>query len=702
MREALRGIVVFAGTLEGRRLSECLAEAGIRHTVCVATEYGEIVMKESPLVRVKKGRMGREEMEAFLEEGKFGVAVDATHPFAEEVTQNIKAAVEGMDRQGAGISYLRLRREETGERGSDVVYFETSGECAKALESTPGNILLTTGSKELSKYCTSEEIRRRLYVRVLPGVESILACMEQGICGKQIIAMQGPFTEEMNEAMLRQYKISCLVTKESGASGGYPEKRKAAGRMGVQVFVIGRPKEEEGDCFSGICHKLEKLCGKRMDRKGRMEIVLAGIGMGHRDCLTKEAEKAIGEADILLGAERMLEAVYSGAEKHPFYRAEQILFYLQELQEKNTWMEQKKIVVLFSGDSGFYSGCRSVYEALEKEILGGRLWASLRVMPGISSVSYLSSRIGESYQDATVYSMHGKEGRDLVRRISGSKAAFLLTSGAGDVNRLGRMLMEAGMEECEVIVGYRLSYEEERIEKRTPAECLEIREEGLYTCLVKNPYAVKRKLTHGMPDRVFLREVYSDSLEMEPDRTIPMTKEEVREVSICKLRLREGAVVYDIGSGTGSIAVEIAALSEGIQVYAVERRPEAVSLIEKNKKKFGFPNISVIEATAPEGLSGLPVASHALIGGSGGRLKEILTVLWQMNPGMRVVLHAVSMETIGEIKKMLSAFGIEGEEIVQLQVNRVKKAGRYHMMQAENPVWICAFDFGGLGGKRIK
>ncbi|MBD5445426.1 MAG: precorrin-6y C5,15-methyltransferase (decarboxylating) subunit CbiE, partial [Lachnospiraceae bacterium] len=479
---------------------------------------------------------------------------------------------------------------------------------------------------------------------------------------------------------------SCLVTKESGASGGYPEKLEAAKRTGTKVFVIGRPEDGEGYSYAEICDRIEEIYGKRFRRENKMDIILVGIGMGAEDCLTKEVERAISEADILLGAERMLENFSPKLEKQPFYQAEQIIPYLQE---KNLFMENKKVVILFSGDSGFYSGCRSIYAALEKEIRKGSLKASLRILPGISSVAYLASCIGESYHDADVYSIHGKRIGSLVQRIKNHHKTFLLTSGVKDVNWLGELLKEADMPECEIITGYQLSYEEQRIEKHTPSECCELDEDGLYTCMVRNPYAVKRKLTHGIADKEFIR-----------DR-VPMTKEEVREVGICKLKLHEGAIVYDIGSGTGSIAVEIAGLSENIQVYAVEQKQEAVSLIEKNKKKFGMDNVTVIKAKAPEGLSELPRATHAFIGGSSGRLKKILNTLRHINPNMRIVVTAVSMETICEMKEILSMDGmIKDKEVVQLQVSRAEKTGSHHLMKSENPVWIFAFNLTGeAGGK---
>nr|MDE7284090.1 precorrin-6y C5,15-methyltransferase (decarboxylating) subunit CbiE [Lachnospiraceae bacterium] len=498
--------------------------------------------------------------------------------------------------------------------------------------------------------------------------------------------MQGPFTEEMNEAIIRQYEISCLVTKESGVPGGYQEKINAAKNTGVKVFVIGCSEESEGYSFPEICRKLEDMIGEKIQTKykikGNMEIILAGIGMGHANCLTKEVERAIDKADILLGAERMLKTVSSNAEKQPFYQAEQVIPYLHDIQSENLFMENKNVVILFSGDSGFYSGCQSLYSALKKEVTEGGLNASLRILPGISSVAYLASCIGESYHDAEIYSIHGKKLCNLANRIKSNPKTFLITSGVEDINRLGKLLTDAGLSECEIVTGYQLSYEEQRVEKHTPLECRELDEEGLYTCFVKNPYAIQRRLTHGIADGQFIR-----------DR-VPMTKEEIREVSICKLRLKNGAVVYDIGSGTGSISIEIAGISDDIQVYAVEQNREAVSLIEENKKKFELQNVTVIESRAPEGLAGLPMATHAFIGGSGGRLKEILLSLRQINPNMRVVVNAVSMETICEMREILSMNDmIKEEEVVQLQVSRAKKAGSHYLMQSENPVWICAFDF---------
>ncbi len=673
----MKEILIFAGTTEGRRLSECLSAAEIAHTLCVATEYGEIVLKEDPLAKVHRGRMDRTQMREYMKEGDFAAVADATHPYAEEVSENIRAAAEETK-----IPYIRINRETggAGETNAAVTYYDTAQACAAALEKTEGNILLTTGSKDLKVYCALDRVRERLYVRILPAPDSLAACVEQGIGGGHILALQGPFNAEMNEAMIHQYRIGCLVTKESGRTGGYKAKLEAAARAGIPVLVVGRGKREQGCSFSEACRKIGELCQKAIELPDEMEIVLAGAGMGGGDDLTGEVRREIGSADILLGAERLIAPYRARLEKKPYYCAEQIVPFLEEMQESLV-LEGGKAVVLFSGDSGFYSGCRILYSALQERIAAGRLRARVRILPGVSSVAYLAACIKESYQDAAIISMHGKKLPDIAGRIRRSEKTFLLTSGAEDVRLLGKALLEAGMEQCVILAGYQLSYPRQQILTLTPKECCEVRDEGLYTCFVRNPYGDFAALTHGRADGDFIRE------------KVPMTKEEVREVSICKLKLGRRSVVYDIGSGTGSIAVEIAGLSEDIRVYAVEQNGEAARLIEKNREKFCLGNITVVEAQAPDGLLGLPAPTHAFIGGSGGRLKEILSELYRRNPRMRVVINAVSMETICGIGEILREYPVENQETVQIQVSRAKKMGEHHLMRAENPVWICAFDF---------
>lgn len=188
-----------------------------------------------------------------------------------------------------------------------------------------------------------------------------------------------------------------------------------------------------------------------------------------------------------------------------------------------------------------------------------------------------------------------------------------------------------------------------------------------------------KQITPGISDSEFIR------------GKVPMTKEEVRAVSICKLHLGESSVVYDIGSGTGSIAVEIARLSGKIKVFAIETASEAVELISQNVKKFGVDNIQIVKTLAPEGLEKLPPATHAFIGGTKGQFKEILSALIKINPQMRLVVNAVTLESISTIRSVLSDLHINYEYIL-MNVSRSESTGKYHLMKAENPVYIFSFD----------
>ena len=245
-------IVIFSGTTEGRELSARLAGRGDRVTVCVATAYGEEEQGTVPGVTMRAGRMTGEEMIPVL--AGADLCVDATHPYAVQATAEIRGACKK-----AGVEYRRLlRRESALPEGSVCV--GTAGEAAAYLAETEGRILLTTGTKELM--CFAAIGPERLFPRILPTREGIAACEAAGIPHRNIIAMQGPFSEELNEALLRQYGIACLVTKDGGAPGGFPEKRLAAERTGVRLVVIRRP-EETGQTFEEIL----TLCEKKRETK---------------------------------------------------------------------------------------------------------------------------------------------------------------------------------------------------------------------------------------------------------------------------------------------------------------------------------------------------------------------------------------------------------------------------------------------------
>ena len=696
----MKKVLVFAGTTEGRELAELLADSNIKCSVCVATDYALELMNDKRL-DVHCGRLTEEEMEVLIRDGSFDVVVDATHPYAQIVSQNVRQAADK-----ESISLIRLRRStESAEEG--FVSFKTHEECSAWLSFQTGNILLTTGSKDLGSYAKNETIKNHLFVRVLPGEESIRLCTANGITGRQIIAMQGPFSTQMNECILREYSIDWMVTKISGHAGGFEEKVEAAKKAGVGVCAILPPSEnvcqteisgDERKSSMYICEnvydtakKLELLLKEDILSKRSRKIILSGIGMGNTDGMTREAYHAFEEAEVIFGAERMLENLPGKGIKVPYYRADDIISYLIEHPQYT------KVAAAFSGDSGFYSGAQSMKKALEEANEKGILKSETTILPGISSVSALAARLGVSWNDAVLASIHGRR-TNVVNLVRKNTKVFLLLSGKNDFEMLVNKFREAGINHVKISAGYRLSYPDEKLftfyldEFETKLFDLQ---EGVYTCLIENEDCEEQILTPGIDDEIFSR------------TKVPMTKNEVRVLSISRLELTKNAVVYDVGSGTGSVSIECARLSPDIFVFAIEQKEEAANLTKENAVRLGLSDqIVVINKKAPEGFEELPTPTHVFIGGSSGALSDILSAIQKKlivkentkgktdkaSKGVRVVINAVSLETIAQITKLIQTYPVKHVQLTQIQASRAHKLGSYNLMQAQNPVLIASFN----------
>lgn len=207
-----------------------------------------------------------------------------------------------------------------------------------------------------------------------------------------------------------------------------------------------------------------------------------------------------------------------------------------------------------------------------------------------------------------------------------------------------------------------------------------------YGEVVYRPTRFMKRREFQMRDDMFIR------------GSLPMTKSEVRAVSLSKLELTGGSVFWDIGAGTGSVAVEAASLlmqmggAEDSAVYAVEKEAEGICLIRQNRERLvpGFCNFHLVEGRAPEVLEQLPPPSHVFIGGSGGELQRIIALILRKNPKVRIVINTVTIETLTECMELIRKFGFADYEIVQVSVSRMERAGRYHLQKAQNPVYVIA------------
>ncbi len=413
------------------------------------------------------------------------------------------------------------------------------------------------------------------------------------------------------------------------------------------------------------------------------KIYLVGIGMGNIETLTEQGRKAIEASELLIGAERMVNAFpdYQGDVCYAISPS-RIMDYISEHPD------HKMIAVIFSGDVGFFSGAKKLSQLIEEQKQSrsvgknpvGSFWNEYETefIPGISSLQYFSAKLKLPWEDTKVVSLHGRED-NIMGAVWNHSKIFFLTGGDYTVRKVCQILLENNLEEATVHVGERLSYPNERILSATPGSLAGEEFDPLAVMLVENEKIIQRSvITHGIRDELFLR------------GQVPMTKSEIRSISLSKLQLRPGDVIYDIGAGTGSVSIEMAYQAYEGSVYAVEYNEEALGLIRQNTEQFGVWNVKVIEGKAPEALVDLPVPDRAFIGGSKGKLAEILELLVKKNPRIRVVVNAITLETMAEAINQFQKLGFEDIDIVQIFAAHGKTAGNYHMMQGQNPIFIIS------------
>ena len=399
-----------------------------------------------------------------------------------------------------------------------------------------------------------------------------------------------------------------------------------------------------------------------MSQKLRVNIV--GIGPGNPDLLTGEARQAIAASNILLGDKRMLSA-FADSSKTVYDTIK-----TSAIAEVAAKADPAKdvLAVLVSGDVGFFS--------LAKTISGKLPDCECVRYCGISSLVYFASKLQLSWDDAKIVSMHGRD-QNLVAAVAQNKKVFSLTGGDHSPQALCKQLCEHGLGQVLVYVGENLSYAEEKITQGTAEEISALSFPSLSVMMLINDEANCFEPTvHGLADDLFMRS------------KVPMTKQEVRSVSMSKLMPKATDVIYDIGAGTGSCSVELALIAKQGKVWAFERNPVAVELLGKNKELFGLTNLDVIAGEALANIKTMPAPDCVFVGGSGGDLCEMLDVIYAKNSKCRIVINAITVETLAQVAAYYKEHPDYSLEIVNVFVARSKKLGSYNLMMAQNPVYV--------------
>lgn len=393
-----------------------------------------------------------------------------------------------------------------------------------------------------------------------------------------------------------------------------------------------------------------------------MNVTLIGMGSGQPENLTLQGLAALRQADLILGARRLLAVLPAGCTENraAAYRPDEVAELLQTSGAENA-------VLVYSGDTGFYSGASAMMEKLEA--LGVRA----RVLPGLSSIQLLAAALGRPWQGWNLVSAHGRT-CDPVAECMQGRPTFFLTGGSEDPATLCAQLAAEGFGDVQGVVGQCLGTPEEKLFRGSVKELAAGRFNSLSVLLVEAAEVLPRRAP-GLPDEAFER------------GDVPMTKQEVRAAVLAKLAVRPEDILWDVGAGTGSVSVELALAAPRGRVYAVECRPEGCALIKANREKFRTRNLVLVEGLAPAALSDLPAPDAVFIGGSKGSLAAIVDAALDKNPDARICVSAIALESLSAAVAALTAKG-RTVQVSQIAVSRVRAVGGLHLMMAQNPIYI--------------
>ncbi len=392
-----------------------------------------------------------------------------------------------------------------------------------------------------------------------------------------------------------------------------------------------------------------------------MKITLVGMGMGIPASLTGEALAALRQAEIIIGADRLIANLPEGVQAQTI--ACPLPDSIADLVDSHP--EWQTVCIVVSGDVGFYSAATKLTRRLSRH--------DPLLLPGISTPQAFAARLRRPWQNFHLVSAHGAP-VEILAEVLNHPAVLFLTGGATTPATIATELARADLGEAILTVAENLGSPGEAIRTGTAAEMQTETFASLSTVLVENAKTFTRPpAPPGIEDDAFIR---GDT---------PMTKREIRVQALSLLRPAPDATIYDIGAGTGSVAVEAALQARRGRVYAIEREPDACALIRKNRAAFGAYNMDLIPGSAPDAFAGLPAPDAAFIGGSGGAMREIVDALLSLNPRVRIVASAVTVETLSAAVEV-----IPNPEVCQIAASRATLRGGLHMFSAVNPVFLIS------------
>lgn len=398
---------------------------------------------------------------------------------------------------------------------------------------------------------------------------------------------------------------------------------------------------------------------------------IVGIGPGSADYFMPAARKKMMSVHTVIAARRilpMLEEV-CGETQTQFVAMGKIK---ETFEQIDTLLRQDRDVALVvSGDPLMYS----LYKTICNDEIS-QDW-NMEIIPGIGSLQMLGAAFGETMEDAQIVSVHGrkKSAGSVALCVTENPKVFFLCSKEQGPGWLSQIMLDYHLDHVTVYAGANLSYEDQMLVSGSPEEMVQGEYPSLCVAMIKNPNP-----------RQVVRPCFLSDSDFERGKT-PMTKEEIRVLILHKMKLHPDDVVWDIGAGTGSVSIECARQVPFGAVHSVERDETAVGLIEKNKEKFGTDHLMVYHGDAVEQVKNLPMPDKVFIGGSGGKLEQIMETIAAFHNKVRVTVSAVTLETIAEAHEILGKYDPD-YDVIQATVGRGRKIGSYHIMDTNNPVMI--------------